>query len=197
MVVTCEDIWREISNYFEGDVDPALRVALEQHLAQCPRCQSVRDGMRNVIELYGDKTMFPLPVGFYPRLHRRLGNEVDGRRISRRAWLVSVGVTGAVAASAVLAAALGRFVPHPLSEMSQPARRLPQSLVAVVDGGKLFHVPGCPFMHGTYHMVTAEEAVREGYGPCTRCMRDAFRSAGKVSPDFGGEERASGTTEGK
>ena len=197
MVVTCEHVWREISNYFEGDVDPALKEAVEGHLAQCPRCRSVRDGMRNVIELYSDKAMFPLPVGFYPRLHGRLANQVEGRRISRRAWLVSVGVTGALAASAACAAALDRFVPRPLSEMSQPARRLPQRLVAIVDGGKAFHVPGCPFMHGTYHMVTAEEAVREGYAPCTRCMRDALRSDGKVTPDFGGEESAGGATEGK
>ena len=197
MVVTCEDVWREISNYIEGDVNPALKQALEEHLAQCPRCESVRDGMRNVIELYGDKTMFSLPVGFYPRLHGRLADQVEGRRISRRAWLVSVGVTGAVAASAACAAALDRVVQHPLSEMSQPARRLPQRLVAIVDGGKTFHVPGCPFIHGTYHMVTAEEAVREGYAPCTRCMRDALRTAGKVTPDFEGEESASGETEGK
>lgn len=197
MVVTCEHVWREISNYVEGDVDPELRLALEEHLAQCPRCKSVRDGMRNVIELYSDKAMFPLPDGFYPRLHGRLADQVEGRRISRRAWLVSVGVTGALAASAVCAAALDRLVPRPLSEMSQPARRLPQRLVAIVDGGKMFHVPGCPFMHGTYHMVTAEEAVREGYAPCTRCMRDALRSAGKVTPDFEGEESADGATEGK
>jgi hypothetical protein len=197
VVVTCEDVWREISNYVEGDVDPALRQALEEHLAQCPRCQSVRDGVRNVIELYSDKTMFPLPDGFYPRLHGRVADQVEGRRISRRAWLVSVGVTGALAASAVCAAALDRFVPRPLSEMSQPARRLPQGLVAIVDGGKMFHVPGCPFMHGKYHLVTAEEAVRQGYAPCTRCMREALRSAGTVTPDFEGEESASGETEGK
>jgi hypothetical protein len=197
VVVTCEHVWREISNYIEGDVDPELKQALEDHLAQCPRCHSVRDGMRNVIELYSDEAMFPLPVGFYPRLHGRLADQVEGRRISRRAWLVSVGVTGALAASAACAAALNRFVPHPLSEMSQPDRRLPQRLVAIVDGGKIFHVPGCPFMHGTYHMVTADEAVREGYTPCTRCMRDALRSAGKVMPDFEGEERASRATEGK
>ena len=102
-----------------------------------------------------------------------------------------VGVTGALSASAVLAAALDRFVPMPLSEMSQPARRSPQHLVAIVDGGKTFHVPGCPFMHGMYHMVTPEEAVREGYSPCTRCMSDALRSAGEVRPDFEGEETAS------
>lgn len=197
MVVTCEDIWREISNYIEGDVDPVLKRALENHLEQCLRCQSVRDGMRNVIELYSDEAMFPLPIGFYPRLHGRLADQVEGRRISRRAWLVSVGVTGALAASAACAATLNRLVPHPLSEMSQPARRLPQRLVAIVDGGKTFHLPGCPFMHGTYHMVTAEEAVREGYAPCTRCMSDALRSARKVRPEFGGEESASGATEGR
>jgi hypothetical protein len=197
VVVNCEHVWREISNYFEGDVEPALKQALEEHLAQCPRCQSIRDGMRNVIELYSDKAMFPLPVGFYPRLHGRLADQVEGRRISRRAWLVSVGVTGALAASAVCAAALDRLVPRPLSEMSQPARRLPRRLVAIVDGGKMFHAPGCPFMHGTYRMVTAEEALREGYAPCTRCMRDALRSAGNVMPDFEGEESASGGIEGK
>lgn len=59
--------------------------------------------------------------------------------------------------------------------MSQPTRRLPHGLVAVVDGGKTYHVPGCPYMHGTYHMIPAAEAVREGYAPCTRCMAKALR----------------------
>jgi len=197
MVVKCEDVWREISNYLEEDLDPALKLAMEEHFAQCTGCQSVRDGMRNVIGLYGDKAMFPLPTGFYPRLHDRLADQVEGKRISRRAWLVSVAVTGALAATAVFATALDGFVPQLRSEMSQPARRLPQRLVAIVDGGKKFHVPGCPFMHGKYHMVTAEEAVREGYTPCTRCMSDALRSAGKVTPDFEGEEVVSSETEAK
>ena len=191
MVVKCEDVWREISNYLDGELEPGPKQALEDHLAQCAHCRSVRDGIHNVVELYGDKSMFHLPAGFHPRLRAHLADQVEGRRVSRRAWLVSVGVTGALAASAVLAAALDHFVPPPLSEMSQPARRLPQSLVAIVDGGKLFHVPGCPFMHGTYHMVTPEEAVREGYSPCTHCMSDALRSAGDVRPDFEGEEIAS------
>jgi hypothetical protein len=197
MVVNCEDVWREISNYFEGDLDPTLRRALEDHFAQCSHCESVRDGMRNVIELYGDKSMFPLPAGFYPRLHDRLADQVEGQRGTRRAWLVSVGVTGALAASALLAAAIDHFVPLPRSAMSQPARRLPQRLVAVIDGGKMFHVPGCPFMHGKYHMVTPEEAVREGYAPCNRCMYEALRSAGNVTPDFEGEEMVSNESRGK
>ncbi len=192
MVVKCEDVWREISNYFEGDLDPAFKRAMEEHFAQCPHCESVRDGMRNVMELYGDKTMFALPAGFYPRLHGRLDDQVEGQRGSRLGWLVSFAVTGALAASALFATAHDRFVPQPRAQMSQPARRLPQRLVAVVDGGKTFHVPGCPFMHGKYHLVTPEEAVREGYAPCNRCMYEALRSAENVEPDFDGEEIASG-----
>jgi hypothetical protein len=197
MVVKCEDVLREISNYFEGDLDPALKRALDDHFARCARCRSVRDGMRNVRELYGNKSMFPLPAGYYPRLHDRLADQVEGQRGTRRAWLVSVGVTGALAASALLAAAIDRFVPLPRSKMSQPARRLPQRLVAVVDGGKMFHVPGCPFMHGKYHLVSPEEAVREGYAPCNRCMYEALRSAGNISPDFEGEETVSSESAGK
>jgi hypothetical protein len=192
MVVKCEDVWREISNYFEGDLDPALKRAMEEHLAQCPHCESVRDGMRNVIELYGNKTMFALPAGFYPRLHGRLADRVEGQRGSRLGWLVSLAVTGALAASALFATAHDRFAPQPRAQMSQPDRRLPQRLVAIVEGGKTFHVPGCPFMHGKYRMVTPEEAVREGYAPCNRCMYEALRSAGNVEPDFEGEEIAAG-----
>jgi len=197
MVVKCEDVWREISNYFEGDLDLALKLAMEEHFAQCTGCHSARDGMRNVIELYGDKAMFTLPAGFYPRLHDRLADQVEGRNISRRAWLVSVAVTGALAATAVFATALDGFAPQARSEMSQPARRLPQRLVAIVDGGKTFHAPGCPFMHGKYHMVTPEEAVREGYAPCNRCMYEALQSAGNVTPDFAGEEIVSNESVGK
>ena len=197
MDVNCDDVWREISNYFEGDVDPALKRAMEEHFAQCRHCRAVLEGTRNVVELYGDKTMFALPAGFYPRLHGRLADRIEGKRGSPLGWLVSLAVTGALAASALFAAVHDRFVPPARAQMSQPARRLPQRLVAVVDGGKTFHVPGCPFMHGKYRMVTSEEAAREGYAPCNRCMYEALRSAGNVEPDFGGEEIATGPTEEK
>ena len=81
--------------------------------------------------------------------------------------------------------------------MSQPARRMPQQLVAVVDGGKTFHVPGCPYMHGKYRMVTPEEAIREGYTPCSRCMSEALRRAGNLEPDSEGVEIASSATPAK
>jgi hypothetical protein len=194
MVVRCEDVWREISNYFEGDLDPASKRAMEEHFAECPHCESVRDGMRNVIELYGDKTMFALPAGFYPRLHGRLADRIEGQRGSSLGWLLGVAATATLASLTLFASVHDRSLPQSRAQMSQPSRRLPQRLVAVVDGGKTFHVPGCPFMHGKYHMVTAEEAVREGYAPCNRSMYEALRSAGNVAPDFEGEEIVSSET---
>jgi len=61
-----------------------------------------------------------------------------------------------------------------LSQHSQPAVSLPAQMVAVVDQGKLFHDPKCTFMHGHPRMVTAEEAAKMGYTPCTRCMRNVL-----------------------
>jgi hypothetical protein len=53
MVVKCEEIWREVSNYLDGDVSPDLR-AVSQHVHGCKGCTAVLDRTRNVL-LYGDE----------------------------------------------------------------------------------------------------------------------------------------------
>ena len=68
-------------------------------------------------------------------------------------------------------AGLGASAQPLLSQHSQPAVRLPAQMVGIVDGGKLFHDPKCTFMHGHPRTVSAEEAAKLGYTPCTRCMR--------------------------
>ena len=39
MVVSCEEVWREISNYLEGDVDPSLRASMEEHFRDASTAQ--------------------------------------------------------------------------------------------------------------------------------------------------------------
>jgi len=193
MVVRCEDVWREISNYLDGDLDPALNRAMEQHFSECRHCTALRNGVRNVVALYGDEKLFTLPANFDPRLHRRLDRQIEGQRGSSLGWLVSVAAAGALAALALFSAAQNRSLPQPRAPMSQPARQRPRQLVAIVEEGKVFHRPGCPYLHGKYRMVTAEEAIREGYVPCNRCMSDALHSAENVD-DFEGDKIASGVT---
>ena len=67
MVVNCEHVWQEISNYLEGDVSPELRAAMEAHFRECRHCTAILDGTRNVMHLYADNRVIELPAGFTAR----------------------------------------------------------------------------------------------------------------------------------
>jgi len=186
MVVNCQQVWKEISNYIEGDLDAGLRVAMEEHFGTCTRCKSVLEGTQNVVRLYSDERMIEVPTGFGRRLERRLA---QGARVRRRdwstwsAWLVPVAALALITGGLRWANSL--TVPHPLqSEHAQPGRNIPPDMVVVVSAGaKDFHVPGCDVIHNKdkIRTLTAKEAIREGYVPCVRCMRKYLQIA-SISP---------------
>ena len=89
MVVNCEEVWREVSNYLDGEVEPTLRTAIEDHIRGCTRCAAVLDGTRNVIQLYGDDRMLEVPLGYSQRLHRRLDENMPSNRRSFLGWMVA------------------------------------------------------------------------------------------------------------
>jgi hypothetical protein len=76
--ISCVEVWRELSNYIDEAVDPALRQRMEEHFKACKHCVAVLDGTRNVIRLVGDGRVFDTPAGFSERLKaslaRKLGN---------------------------------------------------------------------------------------------------------------------------
>jgi anti-sigma factor RsiW len=76
MVLNCQHVWREISNYIENDIDPELRANIEDHLAHCRHCAAVLDSTRNILYLIADERTFELPGGFSERLHARLEQEI-------------------------------------------------------------------------------------------------------------------------
>jgi len=54
----------------------------------------------------------------------------------------------------------------------------PEMMVEIATDGKTFHVPRCKYLHkhehegeGEVRLVAAAEAIREGYVPCVRCLR--------------------------
>ncbi len=73
--ISCLEVWREISNYLEGDVDPELRRRIEEHVKVCEHCTAILDGTRNVIRLVADGDILDLPAGFSDRLRKRLDQE--------------------------------------------------------------------------------------------------------------------------
>src|ERR1700730_3744209 len=174
MVVSCEEVWREISNYLEGEVDASLCAAMEDHLRGCKHCTAVLDGTRNVVQLYGDERMLEVPLGFSHRLHRRLEGNMPSSRRGFLGWMVAA-AAGVVLVSG-FEAARSSSPGHPAlrSEHAQPGVGVPPDMMVLISsGGKTFHVAGCPFIHAKpqVRMLVAREAVREGYAPCVRCMK--------------------------
>jgi hypothetical protein len=179
--VNCEQVWREISNYVEGDLGAPLRSSMEEHFRTCKKCASVLAGTRNVVALYGDERMLDVPAGFSRRLEKRLAKNTAMKGIgwsSWSAWLVPL------AAMALIAG--GLLVMNSLNHRSQikslhavPAKDIPPDMVVVVSSGaKLFHVPGCAFIHdkASERTLTAKEAMQEGYMPCPRCLRQYLKT---------------------
>ena len=177
--VNCETVWREISNYVEGEVDAELRLSMEEHFHGCKRCASVLAGMRNVVRLYGDERMLEVPSGFGNRLQKRLAKDVG---VSRKRWSSWSAWLVPVAAMALIVGSLAVMNGHANVKKSlhaPSAHDIPPDMVVVVSlGAKLFHVPGCPFIHdkNSERTLTAKEAMQEGYVPCPRCLRQYLRT---------------------
>lgn len=174
MVVKCEDVWREISNYLDGEVDAGLRAAMEEHIRSCQRCTAVLEGTRNIVQLYGDEQMLQVPLGFSTRLRQRLEENTRPSRRGFMGWLVAAAAAVLVAGSFEVARSAG-FRRGPLrSAQARPGNSVPPDMMVLVyPDGKTFHVAGCPFILDKTHLerMPAQQAEQEGYAPCVRCMK--------------------------
>ena len=204
MVVNCEQVWLEVSNYIDGEVEAGLRSAMDEHFQTCARCRSVLEGTSNVVGLYGDERMLEVPAGFSVRMERKLAHPVraEGSRWSMwSAWLIPVAALALIAGGLELASSGTVSRPPELkSEHAQPGQNIPPDLRVVVSAdARLFHVAGCEFIHNKdkERTLTARQAMDEGYVPCARCLRKYLNTAGKnssapvvseISPRFEAED---------
>ena len=70
--ISCVEVWREISDYLDGDVSAELRERMQAHFQVCKHCTAVLDGTRNVVGLVGDGRIFQTPKGFSERLYQKI-----------------------------------------------------------------------------------------------------------------------------
>jgi hypothetical protein len=80
--IDCKEVWRQISNYLDNDVEPELRASMTSHFKDCAHCSAVLDGTRNVVELVGDGRAFKIPAS--QRLYKKLNEHVAARQRKRR-----------------------------------------------------------------------------------------------------------------
>ena len=184
MVVSCEEVWREISNYLEGDIEPALRAAVEEHLRGCKHCTAIMDGTRNVVKLYGDERMMEVPAGFDQRLRQRLETSMPRSRRTSFGWMVAAAAALLVVGSFEVGNSAGFAGTDLRSEHAQPGNHVPANLLVVVTDGRLFHAPGCKFIHhkSEARTMAASQAERDGYVPCARCLKQYLTDVAVFRP---------------
>lgn len=143
MGVSCEEVWRKLSNYVEEQLDPALCAAMEEHFRVCRHCAAVLEGTRNVIAIYGDERIFKLPAGFSQRLKRRLAAHMRHPRGSVCGWVVAVASAALLVASLAVGNSSALTRPRPCSGHAQPgAVPIPAATVVVRKGMRLAHDGG-------------------------------------------------------
>jgi RNA polymerase sigma factor (sigma-70 family) len=76
LVVPCVLIWRKVSEFVDNEIGASARSAIELHIVGCEACRSVVEGVRNVVRLFGDPRLFPLPEGFRRRSLRKIGPHI-------------------------------------------------------------------------------------------------------------------------
>jgi predicted anti-sigma-YlaC factor YlaD len=80
--IDCEEVWRHISDYLDGEVDSGLRATMASHFKDCAHCSAVLDGTRNVVELVGDGRAFEIPPTAGQRLYKKLNEHLRRARAS-------------------------------------------------------------------------------------------------------------------
>jgi hypothetical protein len=81
--IECAEVWRQISNYLDDDVDPGLRATMSSHFKDCAHCSAVLDGTRNVVKLVGDGRAFEIPAGASQRFYQKLNDHLTVRQRPR------------------------------------------------------------------------------------------------------------------
>ncbi len=185
MVVTCEQVWLEVSNYLENDVEPDLRTALHEHFHTCPRCASVLAGTRNIVQLYGDERLFQVPLGFSGRLQKKIAQATPQRRGTIYGWVVAAAALALIGGGITLARVKAPSQAAQMSPLAKSGNHVPASLpVLVSEHSKIFHVAGCKYLRtndGKIRSLSAEAAEHEGYVPCIYCLGKYLSS---VAADF-------------
>ena len=78
--IDCAEVWRQISNYLDDDVDPQLRATMSSHFKDCAHCTAVLDGTRNVVRLVGDGRAIELPSGATQRFYKKLNDHLAAHK---------------------------------------------------------------------------------------------------------------------
>ena len=167
MGITCEEVWRDLSDYIDDELSAGQKALLDAHFAECHRCSAVLAGTRNIIGIYRDERLLAMPEVYRQRLQNSLRARTAPPRRAFLKWAL------AAAAAVPLGVGLYSFVSYENRKHPSQIDGLPADAMVAVsqdDSRKIFHIVGCPKLRGTPKFLRVREAVRDGYAPCPYCV---------------------------
>ena len=81
--IDCVEVWRQISDYLDGELDAGLRASMSSHFKDCAHCSAILDGTRNVVKLVGDGRAFEIPASASARFYKKLNDHLATRRTEK------------------------------------------------------------------------------------------------------------------
>jgi anti-sigma factor RsiW len=66
--VNCTDFLAKLTDYFDGQIDPALMAEVKAHLGCCHHCEVVVDTTRKTIDVYRGNQVYELPEDIASRM---------------------------------------------------------------------------------------------------------------------------------
>ena len=74
--ISCIEVWRQISDYVDDDVNPEMKARLELHFENCKHCRAILDGTRNIVALIGDEQTFAFDDTISDRITNGLAQKI-------------------------------------------------------------------------------------------------------------------------
>ena len=78
--MTCSEFLKELTDYLDENLDPNMRVELEEHLAWCHNCFVVCNTTKMTIEIYRESQLFELPEDLRGRLHNAIVEKCKSKK---------------------------------------------------------------------------------------------------------------------
>jgi anti-sigma factor RsiW len=67
--VNCTDFLAKLTDFFDGQIEPALLAEVKEHLGTCHHCEVVVNTTRQTIDIYRGQQTYEFPEALRSRLH--------------------------------------------------------------------------------------------------------------------------------
>jgi anti-sigma factor RsiW len=74
----CQDLLERLSRYIDGELSPADRSSVEQHLRDCPCCEKILHGLEHTVDLCREQGRPELPPDVRARALQRVQQLMAG-----------------------------------------------------------------------------------------------------------------------